>query len=283
MKKLGNVILILTIIITLSGCTSINEVDQEKVKEVSEKITEALIDTVGNEKVERLESHTINADKINTLNIKSSVGSINIVSHDSNEAIINLTITSQGKSKENSTQLVENFTYSIEEKFNSLNIDTTYNDKILEGDNVAANLDISLPKNIDKFIISLNVGDIKVENVDGKFEVVNNVGEISISNSQGSYNLKTNVGDIILSSILGDKKSEITTNTGDINASFNNIENTSHIKATTDVGDIEISVPENSGYEAILRGFMEEEKTISQGNKNTEISIKTGVGEIKFN
>lgn len=283
MKKIGILLLILLTVSSLGGCSSVNEVDEDKVKDVSDKITEAIINTVGKSEATRQESHTINAGNLNTLNISSSVGDINIDTHESNDALININIAAKSGSKEKSEQLVKDFSYTVEDGSDAIDIDTTYKDTKLEDFNVSTELSITVPENIDSIIISLNVGTINIKNINGKFEVDNNVGDIIVKNSQGSYSLKTNIGEIDLYSNAADKNSDFVTNTGDIKLSFNDITNADSIKAVADVGDIDITVPDNSSYEAAINEFMEKERTESSGDRHTKLEIKTGVGSINFN
>jgi len=273
-------LLILTVLL-LSSCASISKVDEDKVKDVTNKITEAIINTVGKEKAERQELHTINAKGIETLKINSSVGDISIYTHDSTDAVINLNIVSHSSSKEKSKQVVEEFTYSVKEIMKSINIDTTI-DKGINDTNISTDLSINIPNTIENIIISLNVGDIYIKNINGKYKIENNVGDIKIENSKASYDIKTNVGDIKLSDTGAIKNSEFNTNTGDIEISFNDITNADKIKAATDVGDINISVPDDSSYEAVMNEFMQKEKIESNKDKQTKIEIKTGVGNIDF-
>lgn len=283
MKKLLSLIILTLAVLSLSSCSSINEVDQDKVKDVSDKITEAIIDTVGKEKAERKESHTLNAENINTLKIKSSVGDINISTHESKDAIINLNIAAQTGSKEKSEQLIKDFSYSVEDSLNSIVVDTSFKDIKFDDSNVSTDLTIAVPSNIENIIIDLNVGDISIKNINGTYEIENNVGNIDIKNSQASYDIKTNVGEITLTEVAAEGSSEFITNTGDINALFNKIENADRIKASTDVGDINITLPDDSSYEAVINEFMEKEKTESNKDKHTKIELITGVGTIEFN
>lgn len=283
MKKIVILLLIILAVLSLSGCSSINEVDEDKVKDVSDKITEAIINTVGKSEANRQESHTINSGSLNTLNINSSVGDIKIDTHESSDALIGVNIIAKSGSKEKSEQLVEDFSYTVEENLDSIDIDTTYKDKALEDYNISTELSITVPKNITNIIISLNVGNVHIKNINGKFEIDDNVGNIIVENSQGSYNLKTNVGEINLYSSAADEISEFITNTGDMKLSFNDISNADSIKTVTDVGDIDITVPDNSSYEAVINEFMEKERTESNGDKRTKFEIKTGVGSINFN
>ena len=283
MKKTASILLTIIVIMSLSGCTSNFKVDEDAVKEVSDKITETIIDTVGKEKAEKQESHTINSEGLTTLNIKSSVGNINIATHESQDAIININIASNSNSKEKAEQLIENFTYTAEKQFNSIVIDTSNQGGLIGNDNIETDLDVFVPSNIEKIVIYLSVGDINIENINGKFETVCNVGDINIENSTGFYNLKTDVGDIVLTESTATEKSEFFTNTGDINLSLTDITNAVAVTAETGVGSIEMYLPENSSYKAVINEFMKDEKIESKGEGHTKINLKTGVGSIEFN
>ncbi len=282
MKKI--IIVLIILMLTLSGCVSINEVDEEKVKDMSDKITKSLINSVGKENAEKQESHKIEAGNLNKLNINSSVGDIIITTHDSNEAIVNINIIAKSSSKENAQKLIDNFSYSVKEKWDTIDIDTSQKDNnILNNDNIQTELSISIPKNIENFVIKLNVGEINIKSTDGNFEINNNVGNIEINNSVGSFNLKSDVGEVTLDSCNALSKTELKTNTGDIKAVFTDISKARTIKAETGVGDIDISLPDNSSYEAEIDEFMKDKKAQSSGSKNTKIELKTGVGDIDFN
>lgn len=281
MKKI--ICMILAASLLMSGCSSINKVDEEKVKDITDKVTKTLINSTNREKAERNETHTINADSLSTLKINSSVGDIKINTHESKDAVIKLNISAQTASKEDSEKMVEDFTYSLEETSDSIELDTSFLNKLAENINLSVNLEIALPGNIDNIIISSNVGDISIKNINGKYEVKNNVGSIDIKNSKASYNLRTNIGEIMVSEAAAYGNSEFTVNTGDIKISLNDIKDAKTIKASTDVGDINIDIPNNSSYEAVINEFMEKEKTISNDNKDTKITVRTGVGSVKFN
>ncbi|WP_312701939.1 DUF4097 family beta strand repeat-containing protein [Sedimentibacter sp.] len=283
MKKIICVLMVL--MLSLSGCSSFNKVDEDKVKDISDKITQTIIDSVDKDKnsAERTESHKIEAKKLNKLDIKSSVGDIYLSVHDSDEATVDIKITASSSSKEKSQELVDSFSYSVEEKWNTIEIDTRLDDvKLLSNNNMQTELTINIPKSIEAFIIKLNVGEIIIDNTDGHFEINNNVGDIKISNSTGSYNLKTDVGEITLNNCNPSEKTELKTNTGDIKAVFSDISAARSIKAEAGVGDIEIATPDNSSYEAEINEFMKDKVVLFKGNQDTKIELKTGVGEIQF-
>lgn len=284
MKKFSIKLIALSTLILLTSCSSINEVDEKAVKDVSDKITKAIINSVGKESAEKQESFNIEAGHLNTLNIESSVGDINIKTHESTEVTISLNITAKSNSKENAEILIDEFKYNVEENSNSIDIDTTFeDDKLFDNSNIQTELTISIPKNINNFVISLNVGDINITNNEGSFKIKNNVGNITFENSMGTYDLNTDVGDITLINSTASGTSEFNSNTGNVEISFTDISNAEDIKASTGVGDIKLSVPQDSNYEAVINEFMKDERTESNGSNQTKIELKTGVGSIDFN
>lgn len=281
MKKVISILIIL--MLTLSGCVSMTEVDEDKVKDISDKITEKIIDSVGKERALIKESHEIESKSINKLDIKSSVGDIFISTHDSSETLIDISITAKSESKEKAQQLADSFSYSVQEKWDTIEIDTEQEDSnILDSDNIQTKLIITIPKDIESFVISLNVGEININNTDGDFQINNNVGNIEINNSVGSFSLKSDVGEVILDNCTPLSKTELKTNTGDIKAMFTDISKARTIKVETGVGDIEISTPDNSSYEAEIDEFMQDKVVVNKGSMDTKIELKTGVGDIIF-
>ena len=281
MKKILIILIILSL--TLSGCVSMTEVDEDKVEDLTDKITKTIIDSVGKEDAKRQESHQVEATNLTKLDIESSVGNIFITTHDSSEVTVDLNITAKSKSKEKAQQLVDNFNYSINEKWDTLKIVTTQEDSnILDNDNIQTELSVNIPKNIKSFVISLNVGDIDIKNTDGNFEINNNVGNIEIYSSAGSFNLKSDVGEVILDNCTPLNKTELKANTGDIKVIFTDITEAKTITAETGVGDIELATPDNSNYEAEIDEFMKDKIVVNKGSMDTKIKLKTGVGDINF-
>lgn len=280
MKKI--ICLLLIIMISVTGCTSLFKVDEDKVKDVSDKVTDKLINTLGQEKSEKQESHTIESSDKNTLSLISSVGDISIVSHQSDETIININITAKAGSKEKAEEIIENYNYNLNTDNNSIVVDTSFEEP-LSGVNLKTDLIIYIPSNIKDIKVSTNVGNIHLSGVSGNFLLDNNVGEIIIDKSEGLYNIKVDVGEIILNDCIAVGNSEFKTNTGDIDISFSDITDADNITAETGVGNIEISLGNNSGYHAVINEFMKDEKIETNNDQHTNISLTTGVGEIDFN
>lgn len=283
MKKIA-VLLITASLILASGCTSNFKVNEDAVKEVSDKITKTIINSVGEEKVEKTETLTFDGTGLNKINIDSSVGDITIKSHESQEAIVNITITAKSGSKQKAEELLDSYTYTQEKTQYSIDINTsTDNFDFVDGNYIETSMEIFLPSNIENTEIILNVGDIDIDGINGSFDIHSNVGEVRIKNGEGFCNLKTDVGDIVLSGFTMTKSSEFSVNTGDIKINPADISNADTITAETQVGTIEMNMPADSGYQASIEEFMEDKRTVSEGDGKTEISLKTNVGDIEFN
>lgn len=284
MKKLISILLVALLLFSATSCTSNYEIDENVVKDVSDKITDAVIKTTGKEKVKKVESHTISTSDLNKLIIKSAVGNINITSHESSDTLIDVKLESKANNVEDSKKLIEDFTYTIEEKFKSINIDTSKNINNSELSNIIqVTLDIKIPETIESIVINTNIGDITINNVRGQVEIVSNVGEVNINNSSASYDLKVDVGDINLDNCISLNSSTFLVNTGDINLNFSDIYKSKVIKANVIVGDINMTLPKDSSYETVINEFMMKEIVKINDDGKTKVELITDVGSIDFN
>jgi len=280
MKRL---ICILLIIMSLSaGCTSLYKVDENKVKDISDKVTEAIINTVGQEKAEKQESHTIASADRNAISLVSTVGDISIVTHQSDETIINMNIRSRAGSKEKAQEIIDNYIYTINEENNTIKVDTSFEEP-KSGLNLAIDLVIYIPSNIKDIKVSTNVGDVHLNGVNGNIDIKSNVGAAVIDSSEGAYNINVDVGDIELIDSIAIGNSEFKTNTGEIDISLSDISKAVSIIAETGVGDIKMSLNDDSGYHAVINEFMKDERIETKSDQGTNISLTAGVGEISLN
>jgi hypothetical protein len=283
MKKIA-VLLISASLILSAGCTSNFKVNEDAVKEVSDKITKTIINSVGEEKIEKTETLTFDGTGLNKISIDSSVGNITIKSHESQEAIVNITITAKSGSKQKAEELLESYTYTQEKTQYSIDINTSTDGiDFIDGNYIETKMEVFLPSNIENTEIDLNVGDIDIDGINGSFDIRSNVGKVSIKNGEGFCNLKTDVGNIVLSNFTMTKISEFSVNTGDIELNPANISNADTITAETQVGTIDMKVPDDSGYQATIQEFMKDKRTLSEGDGKTDINLKTNVGDIEFN
>lgn len=280
MKRLLCILLI--IMISAAGCASPYEIDEDKVKDVSDKITEAIINTVGQEKAQKQESHTFNSTGKNSLIIKNSVGDINIISHESEDTIINISITAKSGSKQKSEDFIENYTYTVKTEGQVIDVDTSL-EKPLSGVNLTTDLTLYIPSVINNIEVSTNVGAVHLNGLSGNMAIKNNVGDITIDKSQGLYNLHLDVGKIILKDCIAIGNSEFKTNTGDIELSLSDISKAVTITAETGVGDIEMSLNDDSGYHATINEFMKDERIQTRHDQGTNIALTAGVGKINLN
>lgn len=283
MKKVVSIFLLTVTLLNLTACTSNFKVNEDIVKDLSDKITENVINTVDKEKVEKKENYKLDASKSDELIINGSVGEIKISSHDSDEALIDVSIASKSKDKEKAKKLIDDYTYSVKAESDAIKINTTIsNDKVIGEDSIEVNLDIKIPAAVKQITVVSNVGDIQISNIIGDLKISNNVGEIRFENAGGSCNVTSDVGEIILNKSILTGESEFKTNTGEISISASEISEAKKIFAEANVGDIKIELPESSDYKAEIHEFMEKERTEIHGNGKTKIKLTTHVGNIDF-
>lgn len=276
-------ILLCFVLLIFSGCTSDFKVDENKVKDISDKITETIIEKTASERAEKTESHKLEASDLNELIIDNAVGSINILCNESTEATVDLKIKANSKEKKDAEKLLSEFSYTVEAKRKALVIDTSqYSKDLKDSDGISTDLDIKIPSNIVKITVKSNVGELVAENINGEFNAIVNVGNIKINNSGSSYDIKADVGDISLRGGKITGKSQFNTNTGNISVETDDISEAKNIVAETNVGNISMRLPESSNYKAEINEFMKEKRTESKGDGKTSIRLTSNVGKIDF-
>jgi len=283
MKRIVSVLIIILLLSNITGCTSDFKINEVVVKDISDKITQTVIETVDSDvKAEKEETHTLDGVNSTNLIIRDEVGNIHVETHDSNAVLIETTIKAKSNTKERAEELIENFNYSVEGKGKTISIDTTGYEAKLENDQISVDISIKIPSTIDNISITSNVGNINIDDINGEINALSNVGDIIIKNSNGLYDVKTDVGDIIIENSVFIGKSNFYLNVGKINLTAIEISNAKSISVETKVGDIKISLPVNADYEADINEFMKEPRVELNGNGNTNIKLITNVGTIEI-
>lgn len=136
-------------------------------------------------------------------------------------------------------------------------------------------------------------GNIDIKDSQGTIFVQTEGGNITLDRSSGEFRLRTNAGDIISERISGTMLARV--GSGDIRADFMRIGEGINLEAST--GDIELSVPDHTGYELLLKAseisFSDLENvqgSINSGSiKGTykdsgpPINLQTNMGTIRLN
>jgi len=283
MKKIVSVLIIILLFSTITSCTSDFKVNEVVVKDISDKITQTVIETVdSNIKAEKKETHTIDGVNSTDLIIKGEVGNIDITTHDSNVILIDTKIKAKSNTKERAEELIKDFSYSVEGKGKIVSIDTTGYEVKLDNDQISVDISIQIPSTIDTISITSNVGDINIDDINGEINALSNVGDIIIKNSNALYDIKTDVGDIKIENSVFTSKSDFYVNVGDVDVTAVDISEAKSISIETKLGDIKLSLPINADYEANINEFMKEPRVELNGNGNTNIKLITNVGSIEI-
>lgn len=144
-------------------------------------------------------------------NIYDNVGNVSVKYSDSNTVSIDINFTAKGSNEDAVKDVLDVAKVKAEVKGDELKVSVvnkntdqnlwTWMESKYRGINkpdLSADLDIKLPKSIQGFDITCNVGDINLNSLNGSFDITNNVGDIEASNINftGDSKLKADVGDI---------------------------------------------------------------------------------------
>jgi hypothetical protein len=141
---------------------------------------------------------------------------------------------------------------------------------------------IQLPKGIDVYLNSGNLGHVKVDGITSEIEVKTNVGHINLKNVTGPATVSTNTGNItaIFSKVNQSNPISFSTATGDVDVSIaSNTKANLALKTTmgTVFTDFTFKVPSSKG----LKQYGNSRKISSKlNNGGVKISLKSTTGNI---
>ncbi|KAB3534378.1 DUF4097 domain-containing protein [Alkaliphilus pronyensis] len=314
-NKLKKLVVILTMALVLTGCTS----EVEQLQKDIDKLVDIGENYVG-EGYERSHSFANEiSDNITEVKIDNYVGKINI-SHSSNQNS-EVKVTKRLKARSNDEADIEKGLNSMEvtvsEEGNLLDINAVLT-KDIENlfKNRAVDIDLSLPQGVtsikiinnvgDVTFTEFNTGDISVKtNVGDVFlidvtaddvEIKGNVGKINCYNSTVKGNISTSTGSIDIEGgqLLGDSEIQTATGSIDVTCKLTELgdyyfssktgsivvaidpELSFNIDAETGVGIIDNSIALDNKKEK--KGSL----TGTRNNGKINISVKTNVGSIRL-
>ena len=111
---------------------------------------------------------------------------------------------------------------------------------------------IQIPKGIDVYLNSGNLGHVKVDGITSEIEIKTNVGHIDLKNISGPVT--------------------VSTNTGDINAAFKTVNQSSPISLRTATGDVDVSLLSNT------KANLELKTTMGTVFTNFDFEVKSSKG-----
>jgi DUF4097 and DUF4098 domain-containing protein YvlB len=246
--------------------------------------------------VEINERETISAKDIKEVKIDVEVGEVQLKESQDDNIEIHFHGNVPKKVKEQITFKVEEDGSSVEVVVNQAAksfIQIPFINSDLKSERI---LDVSIPKGLlDKLEVQANVGDIQIDRIDTSVLTAHSdVGDIQVNQFKGEGNFVSNVGDVELENING--KIHAQSDTGEIDISLE--EMSDDIELTSDVGDINVQFknePENVRLDlrsdvgdVTINGF-ESIKDASTGSIITQIGsggpalvAKTDIGDIEI-
>lgn len=296
-KKSLFIMAILGIIILLSGCGALNQLE--------EPFSMRLANEQG---------------MVNSLDVDTKNGSIAIYYW--NESFIKV----EGEKRVNGLgdleSKLENISINYAVKANQLHIYASFPDdanKLFKNVNYGASLNVYIPediKNLSDYKINTSNGSIGVHGFDGSFDLRTSNGSVNLSDCNGYFKAKTSNGGIDLSQIKG--QMDMTTSNGPIKFSNCFLSDASHyfntsngsikgdlslpltgnVNMSTSNGSINLTVPSNTAADFVantsngsisVRGlpvvYSRDEKTSKTGrisNGGVRLELKTSNGGISL-
>ena len=224
---------------------------------------------------------TIKNDDIKNIKIKGNVGDITVVKGNNDTFSIEQVYSNKKHIldvQEKGDTLIIN---SNVKNFISFDLSFMFNTE------KEKDLKVTLPARVyDEITISNSVGDMKVEDVEGKTIVVKtSTGDIHTNQlTAKQITLTSTIGDVSAYKINGDIKAK--TSTGEV--TIVSKENNTNIEASSTLGDVHITIPQEP-KDARVKGkttlgdiklFGKNEDDLLFGNGTKKISGKTSTGDI---
>ena len=253
-KKVLILYLIISMLMTLSGC-GIDAMNNSAVSKVSDKqITEEM-------------AINYNSDSFDNLEIANGVGNVNFTSTDDSKINVAVKKTVKGKNSEEIKRISKNIRIKALTENGKITIKSFYSDQDLwkwkrsnYKNDIILDFAISVPSRIRNFSINLGVGDANIKNISGQILV--DVG----------------VGDIKGNNIIAETTSIFNTGTGQIDLNFSDLSKSDLIKIHASEGDITIGIPPNSPCILEKHAYMEDTKYV--GNQGPRLILNADLGHI---
>ncbi len=258
----------------------------------------------------------LNDNEFDTLDIYNSLGDINIEPSNSQDLVVKYEVVLKKTSKDKADKLLNKV------KLNKLTVEKTLKFQVDLNEkfkNYEINLHIFVPTSFSNIHCSLSLGDLMLNDLNGKFEISNNMGDIilnnlngelnmkssmgdlELKNSSGTFNINSSTGDIYLVDVSGEVQIESSCgdvnlnnvslrgnnyfdlSCGDITSKIQSTEEAKLIEIKNSMGDIYFVFPKDTTLGNVNKSFMESNANFNLNNiLNTQIKFKTTVGSINI-
>jgi hypothetical protein len=226
---------------------------------------------------------TIKADKPIELNISCDSSNIEISTWDKNEAKFEVTKRIRGlESKEILESKLKDFNITEENSDNKVTFISKYKENIKSPQDIMTDLKLTLPSEMKALNIKVDTGTIKVYSkikCDLKLDI--NMVNTIINSFEGKINLKGDMGNLTIVKGKINKDSSVVVNMGNISINAEYDEDGIY-DYETDVGNIDLKIPEDSKISVESSGVIEGNKFVNKLYK-TKIKLRSDMGKITIN
>jgi hypothetical protein len=150
--------------------------------------------SMGNEKFERTEEHTIPMQGIGAIDVDTLFGSVTVIGAETNNCQIEAKLTARAPSVEEAEQIAQQTEIKIEPDGATLKISVEH-PHLKNNRSVGVSFDITMPKSVAAEARS-SFGSITVSNVEANVKADTSFAAVNCSNVTGEVDLKTSYGSI---------------------------------------------------------------------------------------
>jgi hypothetical protein len=211
-----------------------------------------------------------------TLDVDTTVGSIEVTGGDFTDCNVTAKIMAKASSEENAQKLAEETRIKLEPAGDKLKVEVERPPRV-EKEMICVSFKITVPRQTP-LDLKANVGELEVKRITESIEAVTNIGKITCKDITGRVDLTTNVGEVKVVYAEGAPaacNAEISTSVGEIN--FDGPDNLSaEFHASANVGEIETSLP------LTVTGKVSKSLYGTVGAGEGKVILRTNVGSINI-
>lgn len=211
-----------------------------------------------------------------TLEVSTTVGSIEVTGGDFTDCNVTAKIMAKASSEEEARKLAEETEIEFKSAGDRLKVEVERPPRV-EKEMICVGFKITVPRQT-ALDLKANVGELEVDNITEAIEAMTNVGKITCKGITGRVDLTTNVGEVKVVYAEDTPAAcnvEITTSVGEI--SFDGPDNLSaEVHASTNVGLIKTHLP------LTVTGKIGKSLDGTVGAGEGKVILRTNVGSIKI-
>jgi hypothetical protein len=231
--------------------------------------------SMGNEKFERTEEHTLLMQGIEAIDVDTLFGSVTIIGAETSECQVEAKLTARAPSVEEAEQIAQQTEIKIEPDGATLKISVEH-PHLKNNRSVGVSFDITMPKSVAAKVRS-SFGSVTVSDIEANVKADTSFAAVNCSNVTGEVDLKTSYGSIKCENI---ESGLVRAHTSFSSITCNNV--TAPVDLQTSYGSINCKDLTSNQIEAHSSFGSVEIECSEKTNPELQADVSTSYGSIKF-